>query len=128
MNASLVDGVARKYRSVNAVTPSPIVGAIARQLAEGSKFDLPSRMTSQQANRNLERRRMDLLELPLVLMDATLHDTGYEGLEGLCLTELLVPPDADTLTALRMTPLSVVILLDLLDLGLDDEPTEVGPR
>lgn len=30
-----------------------------------------------------------------------------------------LPPDADTLTALRMTPLSVVILLDLLDLGLD---------
>lgn len=33
---------------------------IAKQLAEGSKFDLPSRMTSQQANRNLERRRMEL--------------------------------------------------------------------
>jgi hypothetical protein len=30
-----------------------------------------------------------------------------------------LPPDADTLTALRMTPLSVVILLDLLDLSLD---------
>ena len=30
-----------------------------------------------------------------------------------------LPPDADTLTALRLTPLSVVILLDLLDLGLD---------
>lgn len=30
-----------------------------------------------------------------------------------------LPPDADPLTALRMTPLSVVILLDLLDLGLD---------
>jgi hypothetical protein len=30
-----------------------------------------------------------------------------------------LPPGADTLTALRMTPLSVVILLDLLDLGLD---------
>ncbi len=30
-----------------------------------------------------------------------------------------LPPGADTLTALRMTPLSVVIFLDLLDLGLD---------
>ena len=30
-----------------------------------------------------------------------------------------LPPDADTLTALRMTPLSVVVMLDLLDLGLD---------
>jgi hypothetical protein len=30
-----------------------------------------------------------------------------------------LPPGADTLTALRLTPLSVVILLDLLDLGLD---------
>jgi hypothetical protein len=30
-----------------------------------------------------------------------------------------LPPDADTLTALRMTPLSVVVLLDLLDLSLD---------
>jgi hypothetical protein len=30
-----------------------------------------------------------------------------------------LPPDADPLTALRMTPLSVVILLDLLDLSLD---------
>jgi hypothetical protein len=30
-----------------------------------------------------------------------------------------LPPGADTMTALRMTPLSVVILLDLLDLGLD---------
>src|SRR5436309_13921139 len=30
-----------------------------------------------------------------------------------------LPPDADTLTALRLTPLSVVILLDLLDLSLD---------
>lgn len=30
-----------------------------------------------------------------------------------------LPPGADTLTALRLTPLSVVILLDLLDMGLD---------
>lgn len=30
-----------------------------------------------------------------------------------------LPPDADFLTALRYTPLSVVILIDLLDLGLD---------
>lgn len=30
-----------------------------------------------------------------------------------------LPPDADPLTALRLTPLSVVILLDLLDFGLD---------
>ena len=30
-----------------------------------------------------------------------------------------LPPDADTLTALRLTPLSVVVLLDLLDLSLD---------
>jgi hypothetical protein len=30
-----------------------------------------------------------------------------------------LPPDADALTALRMTPLSVVVLLDLLDLALD---------
>jgi hypothetical protein len=30
-----------------------------------------------------------------------------------------LPPGADFFTALRMTPLSVVILLDLLDLGLD---------
>ena len=30
-----------------------------------------------------------------------------------------LPPGADTLTALRMTPLSVVVLLDLLDLSLD---------
>jgi hypothetical protein len=30
-----------------------------------------------------------------------------------------LPPGADTLTALRMTPLSVVIMLDLLDLSLD---------
>jgi trigger factor len=33
---------------------------IVKQLAEAAKFDLPSRMTSQQANRNLERRRMEL--------------------------------------------------------------------
>lgn len=30
-----------------------------------------------------------------------------------------LPPDAGMLTALRATPLSIVILLDLLDLGLD---------
>ena len=30
-----------------------------------------------------------------------------------------LPPDADFLTTLRLTPLSVVILLDLLDLSLD---------
>lgn len=30
-----------------------------------------------------------------------------------------LPPDADFMTALRLTPLSVVILLDLLDLSLD---------
>lgn len=30
-----------------------------------------------------------------------------------------LPPNADTLTALRLTPLSVVVMLDLLDLGLD---------
>jgi hypothetical protein len=30
-----------------------------------------------------------------------------------------LPPGADTLTALRLTPLSVVVTLDLLDLGLD---------
>src|SRR5690349_6867155 len=30
-----------------------------------------------------------------------------------------LPPNAGTLEALRLTPLSVVILLDLLDLGLD---------
>lgn len=30
-----------------------------------------------------------------------------------------LPPDADFLTALRLTPLSVVILLDLLDFSLD---------
>jgi hypothetical protein len=30
-----------------------------------------------------------------------------------------LPPDADLMTALRATPLSVVILLDLLDLTLD---------
>lgn len=32
---------------------------------------------------------------------------------------LRVPPEADFLAALRMTPLSVVILLDLLDFSLD---------
>lgn len=32
---------------------------------------------------------------------------------------LRVPPEADLLTALRKTPLSVVILLDLLDFSLD---------
>ena len=30
-----------------------------------------------------------------------------------------LPPDADFLTALRLTPLAVVILLDLLDFSLD---------
>lgn len=30
-----------------------------------------------------------------------------------------LPPDADAITALRMTPLSVVILLDLLDFTFD---------
>jgi hypothetical protein len=30
-----------------------------------------------------------------------------------------LPPGADTLTALRHTPLSVVIMIDLLDFGLD---------
>ena len=30
-----------------------------------------------------------------------------------------LPPDAGALEALRLTPLSVVVLLDLLDLGLD---------
>lgn len=30
-----------------------------------------------------------------------------------------LPPGADALTALRMTPFVVVVLLDLLDLGLD---------
>jgi hypothetical protein len=30
-----------------------------------------------------------------------------------------LPPDADPITALLMTPLSVVILLDLLDLSMD---------
>jgi hypothetical protein len=30
-----------------------------------------------------------------------------------------IPGDADPLTALRMTPISVVIILDLLDLSLD---------
>lgn len=30
-----------------------------------------------------------------------------------------LPPDADFFTALRLTPISVVILLDLLDLSLD---------
>ena len=33
--------------------------------------------------------------------------------------QINLPPDADTLTALRATPLSVVVLLDLLDFGLD---------
>lgn len=33
--------------------------------------------------------------------------------------KIQLPVDADTLTALRMTPLAVVILLDLLDLSLD---------
>lgn len=33
--------------------------------------------------------------------------------------EIKLPPDADPLTALRLTPLPVVILLDLLDLSLD---------
>ena len=30
-----------------------------------------------------------------------------------------IPPDADFMTALRYTPFSVVLLLDLLDFGLD---------
>lgn len=30
-----------------------------------------------------------------------------------------LPPDADPVTALRLTPLSVVVLLDMLDLALD---------
>ncbi len=30
-----------------------------------------------------------------------------------------LPPDADVLTALRLTPLSVVVMLDLLDFALD---------
>ncbi len=33
---------------------------IVKHLADAAKFDLPSRMTSQQAARNLERRRMEL--------------------------------------------------------------------
>ncbi len=33
---------------------------IVKHLADASKFDLPTRMTSQQAARNLERRRMEL--------------------------------------------------------------------
>ena len=37
-----------------------------------------------------------------------------------------LPPDAGALEALRLTPLSVVILLDLLDLGLDFLSAPVG--
>ena len=37
-----------------------------------------------------------------------------------------LPPDAGTLEALRLTPLSVVVLLDLLDLGLDFLSAPVG--
>ncbi|MGQ9627899.1 MAG: hypothetical protein ACUVV0_13465 [Anaerolineae bacterium] len=35
------------------------------------------------------------------------------------LRRLNVPPDADFLTCLRIVPLSLVILLDILDFGLD---------
>lgn len=34
---------------------------IVKHLADSAKFDLPARMTSQQAARNLERRRMELM-------------------------------------------------------------------
>lgn len=33
--------------------------------------------------------------------------------------KIQLPPNADAMTALRMTPLAVVILLDLLDMSLD---------
>ncbi len=46
------------------------------------------------------------------------------GLIGLALIHrslrrLRVPPDADFVTTLRLVPLSLVVVLDLLDLGLD---------
>ncbi len=37
-----------------------------------------------------------------------------------------LPPEAGALEALRLTPLSVVVLLDLLDLGLDFLSAPVG--
>jgi len=42
------------------------------------------------------------------------------------LRRINLPPEAGALEALRLTPLSVVVLLDLLDLGLDFLSAPVG--
>lgn len=36
-----------------------------------------------------------------------------------CIRQLRIPPSADFFTTMRMVPLSLVVLLDLLDFGLD---------
>jgi hypothetical protein len=60
-----------------------------------------------------------LIILALVMGGALTLSLLLAGLVIWRIRAIDLPPDADPITALRMTPLSVVILLDLLDLSLD---------
>ncbi len=71
---------------------------------------------------------MDISDLDLRTLGTILGALVLAGLAGSVLVgawvvarvrRLQVPPDADFMTALQMTPFSVVLLLDLLDFSLD---------
>lgn len=69
---------------------------------------------------NFPIRLVDLINIALVMAGAgVLISLGLSGWIIWRVKRIQLPPNADFLTALRATPLAVVILLDLLDFSLD---------
>jgi amino acid transporter len=67
---------------------------------------------------NIEPRHI-LILLVVILVGALVLALILIGLIVWRVRKIKLPPDADPFTALLLTPLSVVIVLDLLDLSLD---------
>lgn len=69
---------------------------------------------------NIPIRLVDLITIALVIAGiGLLISLAMLGWIIWRVKRIQLPPDADFLTALRATPLAVVILLDLLDFSLD---------
>ena len=69
---------------------------------------------------NIPIRLVDLINIALVMAGAgILISLVLLGWIIWRVKRIQLPPDADFLTALRATPLAVVVLLDLLDFSLD---------
>lgn len=67
---------------------------------------------------NLEPRDILIILAGLFLVSITLS-LILAALVVWRIKKIHLPPDADPITALRMTPLPVVIVLDMLDLSMD---------